>query len=413
MNLIRAITLGGAVSALAMTATQVNGQADVATPVLRNGEIGFVVSQMIPAMADASSPDACPEGLSISTNELYKKSLTPEAAAAHDLQLKTALDNAGGGFGGYYDIRTHPEWKNPDGSYICDNPQGAPADPYFKTAVNVAGEKVEGMNLDGRISRAGKAAPGGCPAQDFTGINGEAGIDNQFYRAFACVKAYRGEGLGLQGFQADIFNGSWSLVFKLSGVDSLRDDPAIDVGVYSSADSTQFDGAGAPMPNYTYDATTNPRYRTTTKGRIVGGVLTTDPVDLRFTVKFNGEPQAYEHYMRGARFRLTIGADGKASGYLAGYNDIESFYRNRVGYKPEGRNTTLTTLISSLSTENGGYTCNGVYAALQRLADGNRDPVTGKCTSISAAMKVKASPAFVMVPPAAAPAVVASSGASK
>ena len=147
MNLSRAIKLGTAISALALTATQVSGQAPSKPAALRNGEIGFVLSQMVPAMGDAAVGKACPDGLSISTNDLYKKSLTPEAATAHDLALKTALDNfgkGGSGFAGYYDARTHAEWKNSDGSFICLKPQAAPVDPYFKTAVNVAGDRVPG-----------------------------------------------------------------------------------------------------------------------------------------------------------------------------------------------------------------------------------------------------------------------------
>lgn len=397
MKLTRAITLGVAVSALALTATQVNGQADLVTPVLRNGEIGFVISHMSPAMADTPRAVACPDGLAISTNDLYKKSLTPEAAAAHDLALKTALDSSGNGFSGYYDARTHAEWKNADGSFICLKPDGAPTDPYYKTAVNVREDKVEGLDLDGKVSRAkGGAAAGGCPGQDFTGVDGKGGIDNQFYRVFACTKGFQeSSSFGMISFDADMLQGSWTLLFKLSGVDNLRNDDSVEVGVYSSTDPLQLDGAGGVMPNFTYDATTNSRYRATTKGRIVNGVLTTDPVDLRFTVKFNGQNPTFEHYIRGARFQMEIGADGKASGYLAGYNDIESYYKNRIAYAND-------PLISSLTSENGGYTCSGVYQALQRFADGNRDPATGKCTSISAALKVKASPAFVLVPQAVA-----------
>jgi hypothetical protein len=403
MTLTRTLKLGAAISVLALTATQVSGQATSAPSTLRNGEIGFVVSQILPGMSDAPTKSACPDGLSISLNDVYKKTLTPEAAAAHDLALRTALDNFGkkgqSGFNGYYDARTHAEWKNPDGSYICLKPQSAGADPYFKTAVNVPGEKVEGIDLDGQVSRPGGPAPaGGCPGQDFTGVDGKPGVDNQLYRVFACIDGFHGDGsIGIKGYEEDMVQGLWTLVFKLSKVDNLQNDPDVEVGIYSSADPLELNGAGEATPNFTYAATTNPRFRTTTKGRIVGGLLTTDPVDLRFDVKYNGQAKRFEQYIRGARFRLSIAPNGSATGYLAGYNDIETFYRNRIAFADH-------PLISSLTADTLRYTCNGVYEALHRFADGNRDPATGKCTSISAVLRVKATPAFVVVPPAAAPA---------
>jgi hypothetical protein len=402
MTPIGALKLGAAISALALTATQVSGQATSAPPTFRHGEIGFVVSQIRPAMGEAPGSAACPEGLSISTNDLYKKSLTAEAAAAHDLQLKTALDDFAkvqGGFVGYYDAQTHAEWKNPDGSFICMKPQLAAPDPYYKTAVNVPGEKIEGLDLDGQVSRSnGPAPPGGCAGQDFTGMDGKPGVDNQYYRVFACTRGFHGgDKTGFVSFDADMLQGMWTLVFKLTGVENLQNDDAVDVGVYSSDDPLELDATGAPVANFTYAATTNPRHRSTTKGRIVGGVLTTDPVDMRIKINFNGQSETFEYYVRGARFRLTIAPDGTASGYLAGYYDVETFYRNSIAYADHA-------LISSLASEERGYTCSGVYQALHRLADGNRDPATGKCTSISAALKVKTIAAFVVVPPATTPA---------
>ena len=44
----------------------------------------------------------------------------------------------------------------------------------------------------------------------------------------------------------------------------------------------------------------------------------------------------------------------------------------------------------------------GLYHALHRLADGNPDPATGKCTSLSAAFPLEAVPAFVIHPEGAA-----------
>lgn len=44
-----------------------------------------------------------------------------------------------------------------------------------------------------------------------------------------------------------------------------------------------------------------------------------------------------------------------------------------------------------------GHSCQGVYhALLLQNADGDRDPRTGRCTSISTQYRIKAAPAFVV-----------------
>jgi hypothetical protein len=43
-----------------------------------------------------------------------------------------------------------------------------------------------------------------------------------------------------------------------------------------------------------------------------------------------------------------------------------------------------------------GHTCNGAYYALYQAADGDRDPKTGHCTSISTQYRIRMAPAFIV-----------------
>ena len=52
---------------------------------------------------------------------------------------------------------------------------------------------VAGLDLDGENTLA--SGEGQCAHGDFTGANGQAGIDNQHYRLMGCVKGYRPDGL--------------------------------------------------------------------------------------------------------------------------------------------------------------------------------------------------------------------------
>jgi len=126
-------------------------------------------------------------------------------------------------------------------------------------------------------------------------------------------------------------------------------------------------------------------------------------VDLRYHINLGnvgGPRPPQETYFRMARLRLTIAADGTAKGLLAGYEDIDTLYRNTFA---QGGNP----FIAASAADALNYTCPGIYYNLQRFADGARDPATGKCTAISSQIKIVAVPAFI-VP--AAPVAAVSSG---
>ena len=69
------------------------------------------------------------------------------------------------------------------GPNACSTPETFRPDPNFRT-VKIPDIKAYGIDMDGRNSRAkGKPAPGTCAHNDLVGMNGERGIDNQFFRS--------------------------------------------------------------------------------------------------------------------------------------------------------------------------------------------------------------------------------------
>jgi hypothetical protein len=111
-------------------------------------------------------------------------------------------------------------------------PEAGPPDPHFRT---VTGKNVpaEGIDLDGQDSHAnGKAAPGLCPHEDFRGLNGERGIDNQFFRLVGCSKAFQSTG-PYSEFDVGMYTGSWGLLMTLKGVNDLRNAKDVEVGFYT------------------------------------------------------------------------------------------------------------------------------------------------------------------------------------
>jgi hypothetical protein len=366
---------------------------DAQTSILQDGKAGFVVSHIAFALSkDANETGACPDGMTQGNTEIF--SLSPEGRRHNG---ESDQDYARRVAQGAQALGTAPNGQN-----LCMNPEAGPPDPHFRT---VTGKNVpaEGIDLDGQDSHAnGKAAPGLCPHEDFRGLNGERGIDNQFFRLVGCSKAFQSTG-PYSEFDVGMYTGSWGILITLKGVNDLRNAKDVEVGFYANADPIQLSPTRQAIPNATYAMGQDPRYRAIAHGRIVNGVLTTDPVDVRFPFDVNSIH--LERPLRDARLRATFTPDGGLEGILAGYTPIADLYDFQYGFrngKDAGGKPANSRLI--FGSANGqarvlDQTCNGAYYAMQRLADGHRDPKTGQCTSISTQYRIKAIPAFVVDTP--------------
>ena len=336
---------------------------------------GFVVTQMAFVTNDDMKAD-CPGGLAESSKDFYLKSLPPAEAkrlgdGANFEELLTILYAPGGDHGP--GKRTHTQ---------CSDPTDFKGPPLPTIQGNVAG----GMNLDGRkMSVPGDVAPNSCAHAKFTSPSGEPGIDNQFWRAMGCIRGYRPDADIVKYQNNNIRGGEYTVLIELTGVDDMRNDPDVEVGIYASPDHVTADTAQNIVPDSSLSAPDDPRYRAMAHGRIVDGVLTTDPTDVR--LKYNS--QGYvdtDYYIKGARLRLELKPDGTAKGMLGGYYDLETFYD---GFIRQAQ--VITSVLLS-------YTCPGVYRALNDMADGYPDPKTGKCTALSTAFTLEAIPAFIIHP---------------
>jgi len=422
---------GALLAGLAVTATQVSGQQQTAaTAQLRNGEIGFVIASMRPALLADGTPikEACPNGYSLGPAEAYANlpaerraaleaafdAAAParEAAAAAARAAQPAAAGAaarppaaqtpggqqaggtgqrpgGGGFRG--NIKSGQ--IHPDGSAVCLNPAPMGPDPSFRTVDKVF--RAEGIDLDGRAAKStSRQVTDTCAHDDFIGPDGVANVDNQMARVVGCMTGYAPGGTQAETYEGTMREGLWTVLVKVSKVDNLLNDSDVEVLFASSDDSLQLAANGSPVRNLTYGAHPDPKYRAVTKGRIVNGVQTTDPIDFTYFVRLPSSPRPSDITQIGARLKLTIAPDGTASGILGGYEDVERIAK--VNYAVGGN-----AGIASAGSQLAKYTCNGVYYSMLRYADGKRDPKTGKCTAISSQWKIKAGPAFVIAPPAA------------
>ena len=199
-----------------------------------------------------------------------------------------------------------------------------------------------------------------------------------------------------------MYSGSWGILITLSGANDLPQCRAVwRSASLLSADPIRAQPDAEALPNATYAIDQDPRFQAKTHGRIVNGVLTTEPVNVRFHKVTNSI--YLERTLNDARLQLTLNPDGGLDGYLAGYTPVEDMYNFQYGFrdgkKCQGRAGKSQTHRGNLAMGQAavlGHSCNGAYYALHELADGGRDPTTGKCTSISTQYRIKAIPAFVV-----------------
>lgn len=321
-------------------------------------------------------PGECPEGLNVSEESYFPEQWTRYMAE------RERVRDSGGGF-----LHWDHELLPPD---ACQDPLSQP-DPGFLTLDGPA--RVAGLDLDGLHSSASDRPGGACAHDDFTSPDGETGIDNQQWRLMGCIRGYRPNDLMDRLHQSNsmVKEGGYAILLEISGMEDTRNDEEIEVQILSAAGPVTTDAVGGVLEHVSLTAHADPRYASTkARGRIVDGVLTTEPMDLRVKVKQQTQDNAV--WYRDARIRAEIHEDGRIEGILGAYQDIGNFWSmlndHTIGDRHQGRNAAF----------NRGFMCAGIYHAMERVADGHPDPETGQCTSISTAIHFEAVPAFVIRP---------------
>ncbi len=77
-------------------------------------------------------------------------------------------------------------------------------------------------------------------------------------------------------------------------------------------------------------------------------------------------------------------------------NAYDVVFGFRSGKTATGEPSTYAWRAASGYARTARHTCTGTYYALHEMADGHRNPETGKCTSISSQYRLTAIPAFVV-----------------
>jgi hypothetical protein len=341
-----------------------------------DGVMGFLVTEF--QMPVIQGKDACPDGPVPRLRDGFVESLDP----AERTRLLLAENKK----------ELEESWRayafGANGTNICTNPEMFDR-PVMRTVQSPLGW---GIDLDG-VDGAASGDPDACPQADFISPAGERGIDNQEYRALGCTLEFRGKdgvsgeiGSGMQQF---LKSGEWTQVILLRGVDSLVHDDDVEVIYANTPDRPFLDHDGNFLRDGTFTISTEaPRHRNVLKGRIVNGVLSTEPADIELTQTWGqggtrdirGNRTIFDY--RKGRLRLAFQPDGTLEGMLGGFRPlIDTFSAQTLG----GAGTALVA----------GIDCATYMSTVKHFADGLKNPKTGKCEGISSAQSIKAIPAFV------------------
>jgi hypothetical protein len=317
--------------------------------------IGLVLTDWRYALYQTPKMEECPDGLQSGEVAQFKAQNDP---AGH-LQK----------FGGTFATRG-PNGEN--GSYSPLVVEDALPFNELKTKIGY------GFNLDGTAD--GHATPKTAAHDKFTSPEGEQ-VDNQMARVVGCVQGWRKTGFMAEFYSKEVETSPVNRhLIEITGVDDERNDPEVEVTIYKGRDRLIRTASGGFIPFMSHRIDERfPQYILKTRGRIVDGVLITDPIPLaRFPMLQIELPD--ERRIRDFTLRLKLTPDG-AEGLLGGYEELASWWN--MHSKGPG-------------SDIGKYSPGLLYKALHRYADAYPDPSTGQYTAISVAYQVSAVRALIV-----------------
>ncbi len=276
----------------------------------------------------------------------------------------------------------HPYSRGPNGELTNYSPMSV-EDPI--PASELLTKVGYGLNLDGTTD--GRATPKTCKHEKFTSPDGVQ-VDNQLARVVGCTKGWRKSGFSDDFYNEEIYTNPVNrILIEITGVDDERNDPRVDVTIYKGEDRLARDPAGKYIPFLTQRIDGRlPEYTSKMRGRIVDGVLITDPDPAavsRLPVRWIASTG--ERRIRDLQLRLPL-AGPRPEGMIAGYEDSKVWWNIQKAHHiamPAAQNSPPSQ-----------------YRMLTRYADGYPDPKTGRCTAISAAYRISTVRAYIAHPTA-------------
>ena len=193
-------------AAIAMMVTAVGAADEHCAP---GAAIAYAVTNLSWALQATPEMNECPNGLNEGVREQFKL-LFPDVAPA---SARSSTPSCGD--------RSRA---------IIRPPRGTPL-PFLEGEGPIA----PGLDLDGVEG-----------PEDFTSPDGRRGIDNQMHRVLGCIANYRAPDGPIRFFEDEmVLRENYNrIIVQLTAIDSLVDDPAVDVMLFRGRDKILVDAGG-------------------------------------------------------------------------------------------------------------------------------------------------------------------------
>jgi hypothetical protein len=253
----------------------------------------------------------------------------------------------------------------------------------FATFARVLDEKgriAEGLDIDGRVSPEGDGPS--CGMKDYVSPEGEAGIDNQFGGLLPTIEAQVGsENIG-QLLATAISNGQLLILLSIEGLDSVEDDDQVTVKIAAGKGIPLLDAQGHFITYQTFGVDRETAPVSTLPGSVKERVLHIGPGEAVLPVRVLDAK--FNLAMHGVRGRIELSPDEAGGGGVGMKGTIAG-----------GLNTTdFKGIVEKLNIKQDAISAAVTLVAL--LADLGYDEAEGRCTQISAGLRVETTPAFVL-----------------
>jgi len=254
-----------------------------------------------------------------------------------------------------------------------------------------ADSSLDGVDLDGRASSTTSPASDECAHDDFMAPSGDPGIDYNFLRLINDERTREDGKYVFGGFREGQIvdgvitgatkNGSMTILLQIMGVDDFENDDDVSVQVFASDDSPALGTDNAVLTGATLSVHEDEQFHSgLVPGSIVDGVLTAGPLDFRFPIDIMIVSDVF--LIHDAFVRLELGEE-TFRGTVTGYWDVANLRR----------------IIAVPTTDNGNaanFTIEQFEEAMLQYADGNFNPETGLCESLSTMFQFGGLKAFLV-----------------
>lgn len=239
---------------------------------------------------------------------------------------------------------------------------------------------TEGLNLDGQNGVGEDAAT--CYKLDFDGPDGRAGVDNQFAVLLPLIKTFVGEENIDVLLEAAIANGQLLIVLELQGLDDFKDDDDVTLTLGAGRGSVLLDAEGNYELYQTFAYNREEAPVSVFRGHVKDGTLYASADEAWLPVRVLDAD--FNLHVRGSQVEFKIqeealGGGVSIAGLVSGGINVDDFKEIVSSLNIDNQLETLATSII------------GGTADLKPDAD-------GVCQEVSAALKFRGSPAFILDP---------------